>query len=151
MKQLRSFVGAYKIIARVIKHYASFLACFEDMTAGKNSSDKLSWSEEQIECFHSAQSELSNNKSIVLPKPSDQLWIVTDGAVRKPGIASTLYVTRNEKPLLAGFFSAKLRKTQLDWLPCEVEALCISASLQYFSSFIIQSHHKTCVITDYRP
>ena len=35
VKQLRSFIGAYKIIARVIKHCASFLAYFEDMTAGK--------------------------------------------------------------------------------------------------------------------
>ena len=151
VKQLRSFVGAYKILARVIKHCASFLACFDDMTAGKNSSDKLLWTEDQIESFNRAQSVLSDNKSIVLPKASDQLWIVTDGAVRKPGIASTLYVTRNEKPLIAGFFSAKLRKNQLDWLPCEVEALCISASLQYFSSFIIQSHHKSCVVTDSKP
>ena len=61
------------------------------MTAGKNSSYKLSWTEGQIESFHRAQSALLDNKSIVLPNPSDQLWIVTDRAARKPDIASILY------------------------------------------------------------
>ena len=44
----------------------------------------------------------------MLLKPEDQLWIVTDGAVRKPGLGATLYVTRNGKLHLSGFFSAKL-------------------------------------------
>ena len=39
---------------------------------------------------------------------SETAWIVTDGAVKKPGIGATLYVTRSGKLHLAGFFSAKL-------------------------------------------
>ena len=54
------------------------------------------------------------------PRPGDQLWIVTDGAVQKPGIGATLYVTRDGKLRLAGFFSAKLRGSQSMWLLCEV-------------------------------
>ena len=43
----------------------------------------------------------------------DVLWIVTDGSVSKRGLGATLYVMRNTKLLLAGFYSAKLRKHQV--------------------------------------
>ena len=39
-----------------------------------------------------------------------------------------MYVTRNNKLYLAGFFSAKLRSRQVTWLPCEIEALSITAA-----------------------
>jgi hypothetical protein len=45
------------------------------------------------------------------------LWVVTYGVVKSRGIASTLYLVRDGKPLLAGFFSAKLRQRQVTWLP----------------------------------
>ena len=51
---------------------------------------------------------------------------------------------------MAGFFSAKLRKHQVNWLPCEVEALCI-ASVKHFSPYIIQSKYQPCLLTDSRP
>ena len=55
------------------------------------------------------------------------MWIITDGAVKTPGIGATLYVTRNNKLQLAGFFSAKLRGRQITRLPCEKEVLSIAA------------------------
>jgi hypothetical protein len=88
---------------------------------------------------------------LILPRPTDQLWIVTDGAVRKPGIGATLYVTREGKLHLSGFFSAKLRGSQTTWLPCEVEALSIAAATKHFSPFIIQSSLNACILTDSKP
>ena len=84
----------------------------------------------------------------MLPRPSDQLWIVTDGSVAKSGIGATLYVNRDSKLQLADFFSAKLRKHQVTWLPCEIEALSIAASIKHFSPYIIQSVQPTCLLTD---
>jgi hypothetical protein len=84
-------------------------------------------------------------------KPSDKLWIVTDGSVTKRGIGATLYVSRHQTLLLAVFFSAKLRKHQVNWLPCEIEALSIAAAVKHFSPFIIQSHHSACITTDSKP
>jgi hypothetical protein len=52
---------------------------------------------------------------------------------------------------LAGFFSAKLRKHQVTWLPCEIEALSIGAAVKQFSPFIVQSYKMTCVLTDSQP
>ena len=67
-------------------------------------------------------------------------------------MAATLYVTRNNsKPLLAGFFSAKLRKRQSDWQPYELEALRIAAAVSHASPYIIQSAEQTCVLTNSQP
>ena len=60
-------------------------------------------------------------------------------------------VSRENKLLLASFFSAKLRKHQVTWLPCEIEALSITAAVKHFSPYIIQSTHNTCLLTDSKP
>ncbi len=88
---------------------------------------------------------------MTIPKLDDQLWIVTDGALRDPGLGATMYVTRGEKLLIAGHFSAKLRKIQIHWLPCEIEALAIAAALKHFGPYIVQSSQKACVLTDSKP
>ena len=41
-----------------------------------------------------------------------------DGSVVKRGIGATIYVTRKDRLSVAGFFSAKLKKHQVTWLPC---------------------------------
>ncbi|KAK3715784.1 hypothetical protein QZH41_018836, partial [Actinostola sp. cb2023] len=148
---MRSFIGAYKVLARVIPRCASLLAPLEDAIAGRQSSDPINWTDELSKDFTTAQTFLSSNRTITLPKPNDQLWIVTDGAVRKPGIGATLYITREGKLILAGFFSAKLRDRQVSWLPCEVEALAIAVATKHFSPYIIQSRHKASILTDSKP
>ena len=108
-------------------------------------------SDDLLTSFHRAQSALSPIHSISLPCPDDQLWIITEGAVKTPGIGATLYVTSNNKLQLAGFFSAKLRGRQVKWLPCEIEALFIAAATKHFSPYIIQSKTPACIITDSKP
>lgn len=149
--QMRSFVGAYKVLSRVIPHCSKHLAPFDDVTAGRQSQDTISWTDELRNSFLKAQHAVKSPHCITLPRPDDQLWIVTDGAVRDPGIGATLYVTRHEKLHLAGFFSAKLRGSQATWLPCELEALSIAAAMKHFSPFIIQSSKNTCILTDSKP
>ena len=85
------------------------------------------------------------------PSPSDTIWIVTDGSVKNRGIAATMYAQRDSKLLLAGFFNAKLRKHQVTWLPCEIEALAIGAAIKHFAPFIVQSKHSPQLLTDSRP
>ena len=43
--------------------------------------------------FEKAKATVNFAKSITIPKASDQLQIVTDGAVKDPGVGATLYVT----------------------------------------------------------
>ena len=91
------------------------------------SQDKLNLDDSLIHMFKTAQKALTSSKAIMLPRPSDTLWIVTDGSVSKHGLGATLYITRENQLHLAGFFSAKLRKHQVNWLPWEIEALSIAA------------------------
>ena len=85
------------------------------------------------------------------PDQTTSCGYVTDGAVRTPGIGATLYLSRAGKLHLAGFFSAKLRDSQSRWLPCQIEALAIAVSTKHFSPYLIQSHHRACVLTDSKP
>ena len=145
---LRSFIGAYKVLGRVLRNCSQLISPLENVIAGLKSQEKLNWTDELCDHFAAAQKSLGTNRSITLPKPSDQLWIVTDGSVGKHGIGATLYVDRNDKLLLAGFFSAKLRKHQVTWLPCEIEALSIAAAVKHYSPYIIQSKLKVCLLTE---
>ena len=139
------------MLSRVIKNSSGLLSLLENAVAGSESKDTILWTEELNSAFTSAQNALSTNRSIALPRPNDQLWIVTDGALKTCGLGATLYINRNDKLLLAGFFSAKLRQTQRQWLPCEIEALSIAASIKHFSPYIIQSLSTACVLTDSKP
>jgi hypothetical protein len=151
VKGMRSFIGAYKVLARVIPRCTDILSPLDNVCAGRSSHEKITWTDDLRSTFTKAQKLLLSHKSITIPHPDDVLWIVTDGAVKNHGIGATLYATRNDKPRLAGFFSAKLRKHQVTWLPCEVEALGIAAAIKHYSPYIIQSRHKTCVLTDSKP
>ena len=148
---LRSFLGAYKFLSRVIPNCSTVLSPLEDIVAGKASKEKILWTSNQTDAFSKAQNFITNNKSITLPRPSDQIWIVTDGSVKNYGLGSTMYVTRNNSLKLAGYYSAKLQKRQSTWIPCEIEALSIAASLQHFSPYLIQSSKKGVLLTDSKP
>ena len=127
----------YGCLTRVIPQCSALLSPVDTVVAGRQSHERINWSDDLLTSFHRAPSALSASRSISLPRPDDQLWIITDGAVKTPGIGATLYVTRNNKLQLAGFFSAKLRGRQVTWLSCEIEALSIAAAIKHFSSYII--------------
>ena len=150
-KGLRSFIGAYKVLARVLPRCASLLQPLDRATHGKKSSEKIEWSEPLRDAFLAAQRHLRNTKSIVLPKEDDLLWIVTDGASSNSGMGATLYAVRKEKLHLAGFFSQQLNSTHMKWFSCEIEGITIAAAVKYFDGFIIQSKHRTNVLTDSKP
>ena len=67
MHGLRSFIGAYKVLARVLPSYALSLAPVENAISGQLSKDKIHWTDELTEHFHVAQTKLRDNKEIYLP------------------------------------------------------------------------------------
>ena len=149
VKGLRSYIGCYKFISRVLPFYVEILHLLEEACAGKQSADKISWSEELLEAFNKSKHHLQTAKPIALPKRDEQLHIVTDASTT--GIAGTLYIVRNNKLSLAGNFSAALRTNQSKLMPCELEALAIAVSLKHYSYYIIQSNKRTRILTDSRP
>ena len=150
-KGLRSFIGAYKVLARVLPNCATLLRPLDRATHGKKSPDKIVWDESTIESFEKAQKYLASNKAIVLPKESDQLWLITDGASSTRGLGATLYALREGKLLLAGFFSQQLAPSYMKWFPCEIEGITIACAVKFFDGFIVQSDNRTQVLTDSKP
>ena len=151
VKGMRSFIGSYKVLSRVLPGCSALVDPLECTITGLQTRDTLTLDESLLHHFRKTQQALSSAKEITLPRPSDTLWIVTDGSVTKHGLGATLYAARENHLYLAGFFSAKLRKHQVNWLPCEVEALSIAAAVKHFSPYIIQSEKRTCVLTDSKP
>ena len=149
--RMRSFIGAYKVLSRVLPGCSSYLTPMDAVTAGRSSQESINWTDDLRTAFRCAQTALLSALTITLPRPEDQLWIVTDGAVRDPGIGATLYVTRRDKLHVSGFFSTKLRGSQTTWLPCEVEALSIAAATKHFSPYLIQSSKRACILTASKP
>ena len=153
VKSLRSFIGAYKYLGRVIRWHSDFINPLDQLVAGRDSKERLNWSEENLKLFSRAKESLRTCVPIHIPKPSDQVWIQTDGALKPgalalSGLAATLFLLRDNKVLLGGFFNAQFKKGQRSWLPCEVEALAIGSAISYFSPIIIQSEHRVKVATD---
>ena len=93
---MRSFIGAFKVLSCVIPGCFTLLANLDDTIAGRESKQTIQWTGDLHASFHKAQVALSTAQTISLPIPSDYLWIVTDRALRKPGIGAMLCVTRND-------------------------------------------------------
>ena len=49
------------------------------------------------------------------------------------------------------FFSFKLKQHQIGWLPCELEALAITAGVKNFATYARESRYPLQVLTDSRP
>ena len=148
---MKSFIGSYRFLSRVIKDYAQLLEPLELCIAGKDSKTHIQWNDQLNHAFELAQRSLRHDKAITLPRPSDVLWIVTDGSLRTKAIGATLYVVRDGIPKLGGFFSARLPVNQAGWLACEIEGVAIASALHNFAPLIRQSEHRPHVLTDSKP
>ena len=65
-----------------------------------------------------------------------------------PSPAKDLMSNRDNKLHVTKFFSSQLHRGQTAWFPCEIAALSIAASIKHFGLYIIQSHHRVCVVID---
>ena len=77
VKSLRSYVGAYKVVSRVLRNCSQHLAPLDSLTAGKESSDSVNWTPSSLKAFRDSQDHLKNCSPINIPSASDKLWLVT--------------------------------------------------------------------------
>ena len=147
--KLRSYIGGVKFLKRVLEGYSDVLSPLEELVGGRESSEKINWSDSLLAVFKRSQAELKNAKTLTIPRKDDQLQLVTDAS--GVGVGAALYVIRNEKPHIAGYFSAKHKNHQASWLPCELEALSICAAVTHFGTDILNSSKQTMILTDSLP
>ena len=82
VKELRSWIGAFKHLKVCVPGYSTLLALLESATGGKDSKTKVQWTDELTSSSTTAQKALTDVQSITIPRPSDQLIITNDGAVK---------------------------------------------------------------------
>ena len=87
---MRSFLGAYKDIARAIPRCTSLLAPLENVIKGLTGEQKISWTDALNDYFVKAKEALKSPSALVLPKRTDQLLITTDASPLNQGLAATL-------------------------------------------------------------
>ena len=71
VQSLRSFVGAYKFLSRVLPRFAELLDPLEQATTGKESREKIEWCNELLLTFKAAQCASVDNRTITIPQPQD--------------------------------------------------------------------------------
>ena len=99
---LRSFIGAYKSLSRVLLAYAKLLDPLDQATAGKQSRDKLVWNNSMVLAFKDTQKALDSCKEITIPQPNDTLHIVINASVKEKDIAATLCILLDGKTSVVG-------------------------------------------------
>nr|XP_034315484.1 uncharacterized protein LOC117685268 [Crassostrea gigas] len=72
---LRSFIGAFKILGRFLKGCLQVISPLDTATSGKDSNDKIQWTDDLHNHFEKAQKSLSSNQTITLPQASDQATV----------------------------------------------------------------------------
>ena len=147
--KLRSYIGGVKFLSRTLKNYSYLLHPLEQAIAGKESKEKVTWTEPLREAFNQSQIQLRSSETLTLPTRRDQIQIVTDAS--NIGIGAAMYVIRNNKPMIAGYFSSCFKQHQKGWMPCEAESLAINCAVSHFSAYIIDSDLQTVVLTDSLP
>jgi len=74
VQSLCSFVGAYKVLSRVLPRFAELLDPLDKVTIGKESTERIVWCDELLLAFKTAQCALEDNRTITIPQSEDALW-----------------------------------------------------------------------------
>ena len=134
-------------MAPAIKQHGPALEPLHKAIGAKSKKETIDWTEELLQTFKSAQNTLKTAEPLTIPKPGEQLYITSDAS--QTGIGATLH--RAKDKAVVKHFSKQLSADKKRWIPCELEALAVGASLHTFLPFIKESGCKPIVYTDSTP
>ena len=161
IKNLRSFLGAYRTFFRSKTNMSSILRELEELQAGKMSSEKIVWTKPLEEKFEMSKREILKLDKLYLPKPDDQLVMTSDWSEK--GISCTLWAIVDNDPRIISHFSAKIERNMEKMLesgdvkpktlPCdgEMTAVYVGIKSPVFGSHIRASNNRTVCLVDNKP
>ena len=158
VKNLRSYLGAYRTFFRCKQNMSHILRELEEFQAGKKSSDKLLWNDQLKDKFEKSKHEIQTLDELYLPKPDDQLVMTSDWSEK--GISCTLWAIIDNNPKVVTRFSAKLEKSMENCLkskpktlPCdgEMTAVYVGIKSPIISASIRASNKKAVCLVDNKP
>ena len=97
VKQLRSFIGSFKQLSECIRNYGILLGLLEKVVAGRDSAERITWTEELSNSFLNAKLALNRIETVFVAKPSDKLDIFTDYSESAQAIGGRLMITRTDE------------------------------------------------------
>merc|ERR1711891_108999 len=156
VKQLRSWLGSFKQLTDCIPQYAVLLGPLEDLTSGRGSAERITWTPEILSFFSDAKKSLKQVDTVFVPKPTDTLHTYSDFSKTHNTVGGRLEIHRTEadgsiRKLLGGNFSCRISDYQKKWLPCEGEALAVKMVLENFSAYLRESKNRVIHHTDNMP
>lgn len=152
IKDLRSWIGLYKTFLDCTPQLTVILSPFDDVTAGKDSLDPVTWTQQLSTAFNTAKKHIEKMENIYLPLPSDQLIISADAARTQPGLGLILQAKDSHGNIkTVRHYSVKLKKHISKWQPCEIEAAAIGTAIEAFMDYIKESTKPVLICSDSKP
>ena len=150
--QLRSFLGGSKIHSECLEGIGHHLAKLTPLsTNDKKTTDIIVWTEETSNAFQETQKILRSPKTITIPKPHQQKYIIPDATTKSPAFGAILIVNKKDSDSdednfkIGGYFNMKLKE---GLLPCEAEALGIDKASEHWDHYSRESVDPTIILSD---
>ena len=102
------------------------------------------------EAFKKCQEIIKSTKAVVVPRRSDQLVKVGDGALSLPATGTVLVAIREgiEGCLPVGYFGFRVKGSMQNWSACEIEACTHSTVMEENSIYFRESEKPAICLSD---
>ncbi|XP_068245439.1 uncharacterized protein [Palaemon carinicauda] len=145
-KDLRSFMGTLGYYNRFIPNFSILSAPINDLLK-KTCSNKLNWSDNQLECFNDLKAHLLKSPILMLPDVEKKFYLRTDASYH--GLGAVILQDHDGvfKPVC--YAGRKLNKSELNYSTIEKELFAIVWGIERFKEFL---YGKEFVLqTDHAP
>lgn len=154
IKGLRSFLGAMRICKDMLPGLDVISQPLDNAVPSTLSgSSTVEWTTEMREAFSKCQEIMKVPKAIVVPKPSDCLIQVSDGALKYPAIGIVLLVKREgvKNLMPAGYYSLRIKGSLKGWSACDLEALAHAKGAAHNDHYLREFKNPITLLTDNKP
>ncbi|HCK04385.1 MAG TPA: hypothetical protein DHV86_06465, partial [Methylophilaceae bacterium] len=142
---LMSYLGLCNYFRENIKDYAKLEEPLRKMVK-PNKLEKLIWLQNELDAFKKLKDEIYNMPLLFFIDDKLPIYLNTDAC--ESGIGGYLYQVKEGKEVPIGFYSSKLRGSELQWNTYEKEAYAVYMSVCQFqylltdAKFTIKTDHK---------
>ena len=142
VKMVRSFLGACGYYRKFIKDYSKIAAPLTELT---KKGRRFKWTESCQDAFDCLKSKLTSAPVLAFPDYNRQFILHCDASnVAIGGVLNQVFES-GERPV--GYFSRKLRGTEVNYSITEREALAIFESVKFFTPYLYLNKFTT--VTDH--
>ena len=151
---LRSFLGGMRIHKRCLRGVDNFSQSLDEACPSNlPGKQKVEWTDQMKKAFRKCQEVMKSPDAVVVPRTTDQLVQVGDGALSLPATGTVLVAIREgvEGCLPVCYFGFRVKGSMLNWSACEIEAFTHAAAMEENSIYFRESQNPAICLTDNSP